>query len=78
VEPTPEAQDDWFSAIAGTVLPYGTYLANCTPSYLNNESAAPTDYEMKLGAYMGSVRDWLAILEAWRQKGDLEGLELQP
>jgi cation diffusion facilitator CzcD-associated flavoprotein CzcO len=78
VEPTPEAQDDWFSVIAGTVLPYGTYLANCTPSYLNNESAAPTDYEMKLGAYMGSVRDWLAILEAWRQKGDLEGLELQP
>jgi cyclohexanone monooxygenase len=78
VEPTPEAQDNWFSVIAGTVLPYGTYLANCTPSYLNNESAAPTDYEMKLGAYMGSVRDWLALLEAWRQTGDLDGLELKP
>jgi len=76
VEPTPDAQDDWFSVIVGTVLPYATYLADCTPSYLNNESAAPTDYEMKIGAYMGSVCDWLAILEAWRQKGDLDGLEL--
>jgi cyclohexanone monooxygenase len=76
VEPTPEAQDGWFGVIAGTVLPYGLYLASCTPSYLNNESAAPTDYEMKMGAYMGSVRDWLTILEGWRQAGDLEGLEL--
>jgi cyclohexanone monooxygenase len=77
VEPTHEAQENWFGVIVDTVLPYGLYLASCTPSYLNNESAAPTDYEMRIGAYMGSVRDWLALLEAWREKGGLEGLELQ-
>jgi cation diffusion facilitator CzcD-associated flavoprotein CzcO len=78
VEPTPEAEDDWFNVCFSTVIPYGTYIASCTPSYLNNESAAPTDYEMKISAYMGSVRDWMAILESWRQEGELRGFELQP
>ena len=76
VEPTEQAQDDWFSLISGTVLPYGTYMSDCTPGYLNNESAAPSEYEMKIGCYMGSACDWARILEDWRNDGKLEGFEL--
>ncbi len=76
VEPTEQAQDDWFSLISSTVLPYGTYMSDCTPGYLNNESAAPSEYEMKIGCYMGSACDWARILEDWRNDGKLEGFEL--
>ena len=51
-------------------------MSDCTPGYLNNESAAPTDYEMKIGCYMGNACDWSRILEGWREEGKLEGFEL--
>ena len=67
-----QAQEEWFDPISGTVLPYGTYMSDCTPGYLNNESVAPSEYEMKIGCYMGSACDWSRILEAWRDEGTLE------
>ncbi len=76
VQPTPEAQDNWFNVIMGTLASYGAYFADCTPSYLNNESAAPSEYDMKCGCFMGSALDWRQVLELWREKNDLDGLEL--
>jgi cyclohexanone monooxygenase len=77
VEPTDQAEQDWFDVIGGTLLYYGLYLADCTPGYYTNEGAPPGEYEMRIGAYMGSACDWLRILEKWRQTGDLAGLELR-
>ena len=77
VEPSDQAEQDWFDVIGGTLLYYGLYLADCTPGYYTNEGAAPGEYEMRIGAYMGSACDWLRILEEWRGAGDLKGLELR-
>jgi len=76
VEPKPTAESEWFDVIMGTLASYGAYFADCTPSYLNNEGGAPSEYDMKCGCYMGSALDWVKILEAWRDRGDLTGLEL--
>jgi hypothetical protein len=77
VEPTDQAQQNWFDVISSTVLYYGLYLSDCTPGYYTNEGAAPGEYEMRIGAYMGSANEWVRILEAWRGAGELDGLELQ-
>jgi len=77
VEPSDQAEQDWFHVIGGTLLYYGLYLADCTPGYYTNEGAPPGDYEMRIGAYMGSACDWVRILEGWRDTGELEGLELR-
>jgi cyclohexanone monooxygenase len=77
VQPSDQAQRDWFNVIVSTLQYYGLYLADCTPGYYTNEGAPAGDYEMRIGAYMGSACDWVRILEEWRQTGDLEGVELQ-
>jgi cyclohexanone monooxygenase len=77
VEPTDQAQQDWFDVISGTVLYYGLYLSDCTPGYYTNEGVAAGEYEMRIGAYMGTANDWVRILEAWRGAGELDGLELR-
>jgi cation diffusion facilitator CzcD-associated flavoprotein CzcO len=77
VEPSDQAERDWFDVISGTVLYYGLYLSDCTPGYYTNEGAAPGEYEMRIGAYMGTANDWVRILETWRGAGNLDGLELR-
>jgi cyclohexanone monooxygenase len=77
VEPSEQSQQDWFDVISGTLLYYGLYLSDCTPGYYTNEGAPPGEYEMRIGAYMGSACEWLRILEGWRETGDLAGLELR-
>ena len=77
VEPSEQAQRDWFDVISGTLLYYGLYLADCTPGYYTNEGAPAGEYEMRIGAYMGTACEWLRILERWRKTGDLAGLELR-
>jgi cation diffusion facilitator CzcD-associated flavoprotein CzcO len=77
VEPSEEAQRDWFDVISGTLLYYGLYLADCTPGYYTNEGTPAGEYEMRIGAYMGTACEWLRILEKWRETGDLAGLELR-
>jgi cyclohexanone monooxygenase len=76
VEPTPEAEEDWFQVILGTLAAYGRYFETCTPSYLNNEGAVGDENGAKFGAFMGSALDFVAALEAWRDHGELAGLEI--
>lgn len=76
LEPSTAAEQRWFDLISATGASYGLYFADCTPGYLNNESAMPTDYEMKIGCYMGSACDWADILREWRDANALDGLEL--
>jgi cyclohexanone monooxygenase len=76
VEPKATAESEWFDVIMSTLASYGAYFADCTPSYLNNESHAPSEYDMKCGCYMGSAVDWAHLLGQWRERGDLTGLEL--
>jgi cation diffusion facilitator CzcD-associated flavoprotein CzcO len=76
VESVESAEEEWFNLIAGTALHYGLYFTDCTPSYLNNEAGAPSEYAMKTACYMGSAVDWAELLRQWRAADKLEGLAL--
>ena len=75
VEPTQEAQDAWVTDIRATAFDISQFTRECTPSYFNGEGSK------KLRWYAGETYGpgWLAfekLLQDWRDKGDLSGLEL--
>lgn len=81
VEPTLEAEESWAVQIlmrAGAAAGQVT----CTPSYINGEGALSQlgQEEMmkaaRLGTWGDGVADFVRVIEEWRVKGDLEGLEI--
>jgi cation diffusion facilitator CzcD-associated flavoprotein CzcO len=76
VEVTKEAEDAWIELLlSGT----GPMLANpdCTPGYYNNEGQpASKGREMFVG-YPAGAMAYFQYLDAWRSKGDFEGLEFR-
>ena len=75
IEPTAEAQEEWFGAILTELDATWRYNAACTPGYLNNEGGG--DMRSARGAaYMGSALDFSDILDRWRASGDFPGLEV--
>ena len=75
IEPTQEAQEQWFSIIKSKVLDIGRYNAACTPSYLNNEGGGNMR-SARAAAYMGSPFDFIGYLERWRDSGTFPGLDV--
>ena len=75
MEPTEKAVDDWVNVIAGFYVGGFEFLQSCTPGYYNNEGA-PRGGSGFFGAYTPGQDAFNRLLEAWRAKGDLEGLEL--
>ena len=78
VEPTIEAEDEWYEVILGTVAAYGAYFASCTPSYLNNESSPLDENGGRPGAFMNSAIEFTQLLRAWRDEGSMVGLVRTP
>jgi cyclohexanone monooxygenase len=76
LEPTVEAQEEWFGVVMGTVMGYGRYNLTCTPGYLNNEGATGTMRAARASAFLASAIDLIELLDNWRAKGDLAGLEV--
>jgi len=81
IEPTEQAEQDWSmqcmmraGAMAG--------MSGCTPSYINNEGATdklPMEERMKrarLSIWGEGIEKWISVIEDWRNKGALEGLEI--
>ena len=52
-----------------------TFLESCTPGYYNNEGH-PNARAFRDGPYGGGSIAFVAMWEAWRAAGKLEGLEL--
>jgi cation diffusion facilitator CzcD-associated flavoprotein CzcO len=84
VEPTQAAQDAWVSHIRETAIDISAFQNECPPSYFNNEGQPDLDSEgkQKLRWYLGEGYGpgWTAfqdLLQAWRDKGDLEGLDVE-
>lgn len=77
IQPTPEAQDAWVEEIVAGAKGRRAFLESCTPGYYNYEgkrerAAALNDF------YAPGPMAYIRLLEAWRQRPDLPGLQLTP
>lgn len=75
VEPSAEAEAAWVDTIVKLAVMREAFLKECTPGYYNNEGK-PEAMTVKNGSYGAGPVAFTRVLEAWREKGDLEGVEL--
>ncbi|MBZ9646894.1 NAD(P)/FAD-dependent oxidoreductase [Sphingobium sp. 3R8] len=55
------------------------FYAECTPGYYNNEGKAKTSADLfQGGRYGDGPAAYFALLNDWREKGDLSGLSISP
>ena len=78
LQPTMNAEEDWFQVISATIGAYGTYFAACTPGYLNNELEMPGERDARAGCYMHSAVEFKDLLAAWREEASMAGLARTP
>jgi cyclohexanone monooxygenase len=76
VEPTQAAEDGWVEVIKSAAILNRDFQNACTPGYYNNEGG-PASGGLTGQTYTPGINKFNALLEAWREKGDLEGLELR-
>jgi len=83
MEPSQAAQDEWVQHVRATAFDLTQLQRDCTPGYFNNEGEKRIDdkgdskYRWYLGESYGP--GWSAfenLMQAWRDKGDLQGLIL--
>jgi cyclohexanone monooxygenase len=76
VEVTKEAEDAWVKLLlsgGGRLLG----AQDCTPGYYNNEGHEPGPAAATLVGYPQGATAFFQHLDAWRSKGDFEGLEFR-
>lgn len=84
VEPTEEAQAAYVRHIRDNAIDISALQRECTPSYLNNEGESQKDqdgnekYRWYLGetGYLPGKQAFEAMLQQWRDSGDMAGLAL--
>jgi cyclohexanone monooxygenase len=78
VEPSQEVQDNWVSTIRELAIDNSQFDITCTPGYYNNEGGGGGEgIRSALGEfYAPGFYAFDELLGEWRDKGDLDGLEL--
>ncbi len=76
IEATVEAEDAWLQTLWDASGPLARYNLTCTPSYGNSEGAR-TMLAARSAVFPGSLMDYAAHLERWRDEGSLEGTAVQ-
>ena len=76
LQPTQEAEDKWVETIVGLTKLRESFQKECTPGYYNNEGI-PSLKLSRNASYGGGPLKFLQIMEDWRVKGDLDGLEIE-
>jgi cation diffusion facilitator CzcD-associated flavoprotein CzcO len=78
LEPTQEAQDAWCATVKETAIDNSAFDAECTPGYYNNEGGGGGEgIRSHLGEpYAPGFYAFGDLLSVWRDKSDLDGLEL--
>ena len=76
VEVSEEAEKEWVDTIIRLAVLAQDFLENCTPGYYNNEGK-PGERAGQNGFYGGGSVEFFRILQEWRAKGELPGLELR-
>ncbi|MFC8043865.1 flavin-containing monooxygenase [Nocardia sp. NPDC057353] len=75
IEPTPQAVQEWCTTVRETAVDNTSFQRECTPGYYNNEG------ERQIRSHLGEPY-WPGfyafedVLQAWRDTGELPGLEL--
>ena len=76
IEPTAEAEEHWCAEIRRLAVIDRDFIQSCTPGQYNNWGEEVSDSYIQSGGYgLGPVA-WEERLRAWREAGDLEGLQL--
>ncbi|MFC0283449.1 flavin-containing monooxygenase [Camelimonas abortus] len=75
VECSQAAQDAWVKTCVDVARARVPYLEACTPGYYNNEGKVGQLRELKNNQYWRGPTVFLRMWEAWRAKGDMDGLE---
>jgi cyclohexanone monooxygenase len=75
VEASAEAEDAWVRTIEQLAQNNQRFLEACTPGYYNNEGR-PEQRSARNGSYGAGAIKFIEVLSAWREAGDLAGLEL--
>ncbi len=77
VQPTIEGEEAWMTELRRVAVDNREFLESCTPGLYNNEGQFDrSDGGLGTGRYTKGLNAFEAILARWRDKGDLEGLEL--
>ncbi len=74
IEASQEAEDKWIKTIIDKARLTADFQENCTPGYYNNEGKI--NQTPQNNTYGGGPIEFFKIMENWRSKGTLEGLEL--
>ena len=76
VEVTKEAEDAWVELLLSGPELGIIGSPDCTPGYYNNEGQPGGNRQFFVGYPMGAMA-YFQYLDAWRNKGDFEGLEFR-
>ncbi len=74
--PTAAAAEAWVAEIRRLAVNNAAFLESCTPGYYNNEGNVVRGAGLGGETYTPGANAFNALLARWREKGDLEGLEL--
>ena len=74
-EASAEGEAAWVQQIIEKAVMRQQFLEECTPGYYNNEGK-PSDRAAQNNSYGEGPNAYFRILKAWRESGELEGLEL--
>jgi len=76
-QPTKHAEEEWVAEVKRLAVVAARFLQNCTPGYYNNEGHfVPGADGFGANTYSPGINAFNALMKKWREKGDLEGLEL--
>jgi cyclohexanone monooxygenase len=76
IEVSQAAEQEWVDTVISLARFAKDFLESCTPGYYNNEGKL-SDRSAQNGFYGGGSVEFFRILQEWRAKGGLEGLELR-
>ncbi len=77
VDASAEAEATWVRTIHESGSFSADFAESCTPGYYNNEGKPGEGPGWFGGNFGGGAQAFFALLREWREKGELEGLELR-
>ncbi len=75
IEVSEAGEEGWVQQCLDKARDTRDFFESCTPGYYNNEGRV-SEVSAQNGFYGGGSIEFIKILEAWREKGELAGLEL--